>query len=503
MNSFIDGYRFFEKNASIAVGTHAGNDYIDSIQKEIHSLKEDINSFTGYKTDANRLKGDIAEFWHAGTFNIDAVKKDSQHRVIVDRSHGLGSADISSNYAQSYGLKYYADGAASAKQQAKSIFERYKEYQFSGGTKNLEEYLKENNISDNVVLSDPLYSGQIRVIPKNQIEEAKNWLERKIAKEAAVRPDQVKRYQETLDLLTDHISDNEGVKSISLSEQDAKKLAEFAKEGEFKPEEWELTTEQIIDFQSVLKRSLKAGMSAATISVVLKVAPEIYQAISYLMDHGYIDTEEFKKIGFIAVKGGAEGFLYGTIGSAVTSACKSGVWGAALKSVDPSFIGAVSVITMNMIQNAMMVAGNRMTREDLCRNLSRDVFVSACSVSLGLATQYLIHIPVFGYLLGSFVGSVAGSFLFTAAEKATISFCVESGFTMFGLVEQNYRLPDEVLKEIGIPPAEYKKTTYKKATYKKAKYKHTVYKKTVYKRISITFLRRGIISVSKIGYTTD
>ena len=74
---------------------------------------------------------------------------------------------------------------------------------------------------------------------------------------------------------------------------------------------------------------------------------------------------------------------------------------------------------------------------------------------------------------------------------------------MFGLVEQNYRLPDEVLKEIGIPPAEYKKTTYKKATYKKAKYKHTVYKKTVYKRISITFLRRGIISVSKIGYTTD
>lgn len=86
-------------------------------------------------------------------------------------------------------------------------------------------------------------------------------------------------------------------------------------------------------------------MTAATISLMLKVAPEIYKAISYLIKNGEIDGERFKKIGFAAVSGGAEGFIRGTVSSALTTCCKAGLLGETLKSVDPTIIGTVTVLT--------------------------------------------------------------------------------------------------------------------------------------------------------------
>ena len=46
--------------------------------------------------------------------DIQAVVHGSEHRAFVDRSHEFASADISTNFGDKYGLKYYNDGAASA-----------------------------------------------------------------------------------------------------------------------------------------------------------------------------------------------------------------------------------------------------------------------------------------------------------------------------------------------------------------------------------------------------
>ena len=55
-----------------------------------------------------------------------------------------------------------------------------------------------------------------------------------------------------------------------------------------------------------MKQALKAGLNAATISIVLRTAPEIINAIKYLIENGEVDEEQFKKIGFAALKGGSE-----------------------------------------------------------------------------------------------------------------------------------------------------------------------------------------------------
>ena len=225
MVGFEEGYTYFEKNASAYAAATMSDSYVASVNDEINKLVQDLNSLEGFKTASNVLKGDVAEFWHTGTFNIDSALKGSSNRAFVDRSHDFASTDISTNFGDKYGLKYYSDGQASAKAQAVSVFQRFKEYQSHGGTDNLEDFLRSRGY-DNAesVLNDPIYSGQIRIIPRDQLEEATQYLERMIKTEAARRPEQVYRYQETLDLLKDRLSDDKGAESIPLSKRKQKHL---------------------------------------------------------------------------------------------------------------------------------------------------------------------------------------------------------------------------------------------------------------------------------------
>ena len=116
-----------------------------------------------------------------------------------------------------------------------------------------------------------------------------------------------------------------------------------------------------------------------------------------------------------------------------------------------------------------------------------------------------IEIPVFGFMLGSFLGSMIGSFAYTCGYNAILSFCVDTGFTMFGLVEQDYRLPEEALKLMGNEVFEYEKFEFEKFEYEKFEYEKFEFEKFVpeqfdYTQLGIVFLRRGVIGVHKIGY---
>lgn len=470
MGGFEEGYTYFAKNASAYAAATMSDSYVANVNDEIDKLVKDLNSFEGFKTASKILKGDVAEFWHAGTFNINSALKDSNHRAFVDRSNDFASTDISTNFGDKYGLKYYSDGQASAKAQSVSV------------------------------LNVPIYKGQIRIIPRDQLEEATKYLERIIRTEAVRRPEQVPRYQETLDMLTDRLSDSKGAESIPLSKKEASELATLAKQGKINAVELGLTTEELVKYNYVIQQAFKAGLTAATISIVLKVAPEIFKSIDYLLKNGKINAEQFKKIGFAAVSGGAEGFIRGSVSAAITASCKAGLLGEALKSVDPTIVGTVTVLTMNVIKNAFQVALGKKTRRQLSEEFIRDMYISACSLIGGGVSQALIEIPILGYMLGSFIGSIFGSFTYNLGSKAVLSFCVDSGFTMFGLVEQDYTLPKEIIEQIGIETFDYE--TFEYGTFKTESFSYDTFGTETFEpdTLDITFLRRGVIGVSKVGY---
>lgn len=506
-DSFEKGYDFFQKNAGNMLGTFEGNtygtdrvQYVSNIEEKIQVLERDINSFEGMRTPSKMLKGDIAEVWHGDTFNIDAATNGSMSETFVNRSHDFGSVDISSNFGKSFGLKYYADGRASAKAQATSVFERFKEYQSQGGKDSLEKYLRDRNYDSTAVLNDPIYSGQIRVIPSDQMEEAVKWLEKMSATEMMRRPEQAKRYQETLDMLKDRLADNKGNESIPLSKDDAEKLATLAKEGNFKAEDFGISAPDVLTAEMLIKQSLKSGMSAAVITLVLKVGPEIYKALDYLIQNGEIDAKHFKQIGTAAISGSAEGFIRGCIASAISACCSSGSLGDQFLNMDPAVIGAVTAIAINTIENAIDVAQGKKSRTELANDLVRDLIVSTTSVVGGLLGQTIVPVPVLGYLLGSFVGSVVGGFAVSAQQKLTLSFCAETGITMFGLVEQDYKLPKDVIKDIGVETFDYE--TFEPDSFTPESFEISSFEPDTFEpeNLGIKFLRRGVIGISKIGY---
>lgn len=501
MEGFREGYDFFQSHAGNFLGVSEGARYVDSVETEITKLVKNLNQFSSNNAGVATLKGDVAEFWHAGTFNINAAVKGSNHRVVVDRSHELGSVDVrGKNFELEVGLKYYKNGAESAKQQAKSIFEKFSEYKAKGGKKDLDSYLQKSGYPADAVLTDPLYAGQYRVIPSDQLKAATEWLERRIKEESVKRPEEVRRYQETLDLLRSKISDSKGNESIELTEKDARKLAQLSKEGDVTAEKLNLTTEELIRFKDILRESCKAGMSAAVITLVLKTSPEILKAIHYLIENGEIDEEQFKQIGFKALTSSSEGFIRGTVSAAITGSCKAGLCGSALKSLDPTVIGAATVIVMNSMKNSYKVAIGEMSRTQMVNELVKEMFVSTCALSMGSVGQSFIQIPLVAYMMGSFVGSIAGSIIYDAVYSPVISFCIDSGFTMFGLVEQNYELPEELLKEIGVEVFEYEKFDYSSIDTETFQFATITPEKVEPKGIDMVFLRRGVIGINCIGY---
>lgn len=155
---------------------------------------------------------------------------------------------------------------------------------------------------------------------------------------------------------------------------------------------------------------------------------------------------------------------------------------------------------MNVIKNAFQVALGKKTRTQLSGELVRDMYISACSLIGGGISQAFIEVPVLGYMIGSFVGSIIGSFTYNIGYKAIVSFCVDSGFTMFGLVEQDYTLPKEIIEQMGIETFEYASFQYD--TFEPEGFSFDTFEPDTFEpdTLDITFLRRGVIGVSKVGY---
>lgn len=207
-------------------------------------------------------------------------------------------------------------------------------------------------------------------------------------------------------------------------------MAKIAKESGFDPAEWGLTTEELMEFEYIMNQAFKAGLSAALVSVVLKVAPEICGIICKLMKEGEVDAEQLKRLGFAALSGGAEGFIRGTVAATVTTACKAGLMGETLKTLNPGIMGAITAIAMNTIQNACLLAVGKISKHDFACKCAEDLVITACSGGVGMAgaaaatALFSPAAAVFGYIVGSFVGSVIGSFVYKGVYSCVISFCI-------------------------------------------------------------------------------
>ena len=506
-DAFMHGYNLAIDNLASISGSYSGKNYVDGIKKAIMNSQEELNGVVyGYKSSPESMGGYFAEAWHTEIYNIDAaVKVSDTHAWIPERVGGIketfAQPDISINNGDNYGLKYYDSGFKSAMEQAKSYWERYK-HDFHGTDKTFEEFLMERGFDPETTNKfASIYNGQLRLIPKDQLNDCIEALKRKISQESYRCSDLVEGYKETLKNLTDRLKGPDGVESIPLSKEDSKRLALLARDGDIDLNKIGINTENLVNYEYIFQRALNAGMTSAVISMVLKVAPEIYKAIDKLIKDGELDLNDLENIGFAAIKGSAQGFINGSISAAITTACTAGLFGTALKTINPTIVGTLTVIVTNSIVYSIKLANKEITKEEFVLKISKDIFISTCSIGLGTITQALIpELPAFAFLIGSFIGSLAGSFIYDKGYNKFMSFCCDTGFTCFGLVEQDYKIPDKILKEMKIKTFDFKTFTHKTFEHKSFEFKTFEHKTFKYQTIGLTFMSREVIGVSKIGY---
>ena len=512
MEGLREGYEFYVKNSSAFVGADMADAWIERIDSEIGDFAKELEQYIGNNSGVDSLGGYVAETWHKGTFNIDAAIKESADRASIPPAQGLGSVDVHLDSGADYSLKYNKTAERSLKEQAMTFREKA-----SGGSAEARRAIDSGAAAEN----DLLYDKQQRLIPSDQLADAKKAASRKAAKEQVNRPEQAERYRSTGDKLTDRVSNAEGVESKPLTKQESRELAKDASAGDVDLERYGISKQQLVQFEHVMKKALKAGMSAAAVAAALAAAPALLDAIEHLVKTGEVDVDQLAEAGMDALGGGAKGFAIGASCAAIVGTFETGAFGKALEGLDPSAVGAAAVVLVSTVANSFKVATGRMQPAEMAEALVRDSFVATVAVisgtagkalgvamaealasnAVGTLTQIALpYLPAVGYLLGSLVGSAVAGLAFNAGERAFIALCVESGFTAFGLVDQDYTLPESAIREIGADVFEYESLmpdTMEPDLFEPDAFAPEAFAPDSFE---LTFVRRGVIGVAKVGY---
>lgn len=516
-SEFRRGVEFYAKEMGAFVGGEhtrlTNGEYLSSIQTEIDNLSDAINKYAGNRNE--QLKGFVAEAWHTYTFNIDAAVKRSANRAFQEESNKLGSVDISTDWGGDYSLKYYKTGVDSAIAQGHPLEWAYQKYihWFPQGAScpTREEFLLKRGIDPKTDMSLSMYEGQARLIPSDQIKDAIVALNKRIAKEAnnLDNPDRAKvaeRLLQVRDKLTSHIESPDGATSANLTEAESRELAALAKEGKFDPNRFDITLAKKADLVFLAKNVMNAGLNAAWVSALIKIVPELIVSIKKLLVSGFIDKDDLLRMGKAGAIGAKDGFLRGFFCAAITTATETGLLGETMRvaSMSSGFVPIVStmvVLVGQSISDGIKYADGEMTDVEYAYNIERCITVAAGSVIGGLSLQAVMPmIPAVSYAIGSMVGSLIGGLVFSVKESVMMSLCVRHGYTVFGLVGQDYTMPDEAREKLGFPV--YGFDDYKFVEYRFNGYHHIQYNWHEYKwkKMECILLKRGVVACRKVGY---
>lgn len=429
--------------ASTAAVLLKDQNYINSISQEILSTREAIYQEAIKEGPIASKAGYIAEHWHAGSFNASAKAANKADYASALGSNKPASVDVELVNANgditNYSLKYYKDGASSASAQAKNFMQEYmkrvdkcKKQGIEPPTQEefLNEYAASNDMSS---MYDSVYKGQKRLIPYGQEQEAAEALKQKIAKEAAKNRDAssglVAGYEDTLSDLTATVKNADGsVSSVPLTKEDADKIVELCRSDPdaFKPEDFGLSTAQLVPMSHIANMALQGGAQAAIINVALVVGPELYQIIKQLVETGDLDEKALKESGINALTEGSKGFLEGAASTAIIECCKVEKFGAAFTDVNPSVVGALTVVTVDAAVYAYQLNKGQISPTEYGDILAEEIFVSAVSLGSGALVQALLPMIPGAYFAGSIAGSMLASAGYSIGKDVVLA-VVDSG----------------------------------------------------------------------------
>jgi len=460
-NSFKKAYRKIIDSEGSFEATLDGTKYSENVEKAIFKACEEINKIGNPNKGVHYIKGDISEPWHSETFNINAVAKGKEN-LSFSVPRDTSPIDVIGNNSLDFlkaQLKYFKTPEDTAK-----------------------------------AISHPKYEGLIKLVPSDQLDEVKKAAYNLYLKNLEKRPEQAEHYLNTYKVATDRLS-HDNIESNPLTEQESLKIAKEIQKNKFEGKDHGLSSENFVEWSDVFRESSQAALNAALISIVLKCSPKLFEILKEALLENNIDSNKLKQLGSDAISGGIEGAFRGGIAATLTIACKSGLINESLKNINPNVIGAAVVIATNAIKNSFKVFNGEMTKEEFAETCLKDTFVISCGFLGASIGQTLIPIPILGALIGNLVGSICAVIIYEGTKSLFFSFFINTGFSFFCIVKQDYTLPREILEKCGFDLINIDKPEIDTIEL------DTISLDTItVDTFDIKILKRGLININTIGF---
>lgn len=465
MSAFADAYRRASRDSAGVSGALESANFINEVEIAIGMASEALaqEAERRAKVGVDYVKGNIAEVWHAETLNVSAVTKRADD--VFANAAGTNKTGQDILYGSASGtahaeLKYYKTAEDTARQ-----------------------------------LGDPAYSGGDKIVPSDQLDAVIAESMKQAERNREARPEVAAAYQDTADNVSDRLTVG-AASSKPLSEADAKGLAtDFKRDGKIDPEVYGLNTEGFVEWSDIFRESGSAAINAAAFSAALTAAPHVHAILAQYLKSGEFDlalmregaSEIFSSAGAAGMRGG--------LAAVITGSCKAGLMGQSLKGVSPTVVGMATAMALNSIQNTWRYAQGEISGKELAFISSRDAVALITGGGFAILGQIVIPIPVFGALLGNLVGSTLGSMGVSYVNNKVLGICAESGWTFFGLVDQAYSVPEEVLKSAGFDI--FARQVFASSAFNAPRFNRLSFEQDA---SGFTLLRRGIISFNTVGY---
>lgn len=466
MGVFSDSFYKASKDFSGVSGAQEAATYVNDVQSAIDSalLALQKESQRRQNVHVNFAKGNIAEVWHAETFKVSATAKGNDEVWATVTHNNEPGQDIvfgNSSSTASAELKYYKTGEHTAKQ-----------------------------------LGNPAYDGSQKIVPADQLSDVIKESQKQADRNQDSRPDIAATYQDTADNVSDRI-EVDGISSKPLSESDAKTITKaLRRDGDIDPDALGLNTESFIEWSDIFRESGSAALNAAAFSAALTAAPHVYRIMAKYIQSGQLDAHAMRVAANQVLSTSSAAGLRGGLAAVITGSCRAGLMGQTLKSISPQAVGMATAMALNSIENSWRYSQGLISGRELAFNSSRDAVALMAGAGGAIIGQTIIPIPVLGSLLGNLVGTTLGGVGATYANATVLGICVESGWAFWGLVDQSYVVPDEVLKSTGFElfaPQHFKSDEFVVDRFEEQRFQ--------IERVGITSLRRGVIAFNTVGYS--
>lgn len=185
------------------------------------------------------------------------------------------------------------------------------------------------------------------------------------------------------------------------------------------------------------------------------------------------------------------------LSAAIVGSARAGVLGNTLQQVDPTFVAAGVTLAISAFETSIKAAQGDISWPTAAQHISEDALVLAAAMGGATLGQALIPIPMLGAIVGNIVGAVVARMTIEQANGIVLGIAAETGWTVFGLVDQNYTVPRDILEASGWNVLDIRKFRPQPLDLKRLQ-PRTLEVKSV----DMTLLRRGVVSFGRVGYLT-